>query len=70
MAIAYGHYVGGFIAQFSINDLTLPHNQLDHYGHFFFDLSVLSGGIGLILLATYPMRLVMRTLLTSRSYSR
>ncbi|MBX9620860.1 MAG: peptide MFS transporter [Alphaproteobacteria bacterium] len=40
MAIAYGHYFGGFIAQFSIED-TLPNEpSLTHYQMFFLSLSI------------------------------
>jgi dipeptide/tripeptide permease len=52
MAIAYGHYFAGFIAQFSLSDAnSLPSdNPFECYQAFFSHLALLALSIGLILL--------------------
>ncbi len=41
MAIAYGNYLGGFIAQFSLSDSEVTKSSLDHYQTFFFNLALI-----------------------------
>ena len=52
MAIAYGHYFAGFIAQLSLNDaVSLPSgNSFEKYQTFFSRLGLMALGIGVILL--------------------
>lgn len=49
MAIAYGHYLGGFIAKFSVNSSSVAEISLDHYATFFWNLGLIACGLGLIL---------------------
>ncbi|MBY0500747.1 MAG: peptide MFS transporter [Alphaproteobacteria bacterium] len=49
MAIAYGHYIGGFIAQFSIDDSLLNAPSLIHYRTFFLYLSIIPCFIAVLL---------------------
>ncbi len=46
MAIAYGHYFGGFIAEFSLRDPALPKSSLGHYQSFFSNLAIMPCIIG------------------------
>lgn len=50
MAIAYGHYFAGIIAQFSINPATSTEGFLEHYQTFFFSLGLIALGGGVALL--------------------
>ncbi|MBP9692947.1 MAG: peptide MFS transporter [Alphaproteobacteria bacterium] len=50
MAIAYGHYFGGFIAQFSLKDLWVSGDSLEHYYAFFWNLAIMPSIVGLLLL--------------------
>jgi len=51
MAISYGHYLAGILAQFSLNPLKDgPKENLDIYHQFFFHLSILSLGIAFVLI--------------------
>ncbi len=49
MAIAYGNYLGGFIAQFSLNDPEMLGNSLEHYQTFFLSLTFMSCVLALFL---------------------
>jgi len=56
MAIAYGHYIGGFIAKFSISESSVIETSLDHYQTFFWHLSLMPFILGLLLFVyTYVM---------------
>jgi len=48
MTIAYGHYVGGFVAQFSVG--TTPANSFEQYRTFFFYLGVAPLIIGFLVI--------------------
>jgi POT family proton-dependent oligopeptide transporter len=50
MAIAYGHYFGGFIAQFSLSDSWASGDSLEHYYAFFLNLAIMPSICGLLLL--------------------
>jgi dipeptide/tripeptide permease len=52
MAIAYGHYFAGFIAQYSLEApaATYSEDSFERYGNFFFCLGLLPLCIGLLLL--------------------
>ena len=50
MAIAYGHYFAGLIAQFSIKPEASSEGFLEHYQTFFFSLGLLALGGGVTLL--------------------
>lgn len=56
MAIAYGHYFGGFIAQFSIEDTLLNEPPLTHYQTFFLSLSIVPCFIGVFLFFYYYIK--------------
>jgi proton-dependent oligopeptide transporter, POT family len=50
MAIAYGHYVAGFIAQFSLGKpLETTATSLDRFGAFFFSLGLMPIGVAILL---------------------
>ena len=52
MAIAYGHYVAGFIAQFSLGKpLETTATSLDRFGTFFFSLGLMPIGAAILLFA-------------------
>ena len=51
MAIAYGHYFGGIIAQFSIKPEHTPQGDFSHYEGFFASLGMMAFLIGLIVFA-------------------
>ncbi len=46
MAIANGHYFGGFIAEFSLRDPALPESSLGHYQSFFSNLALMPCIVG------------------------
>ncbi|MGC8483223.1 MAG: peptide MFS transporter [Thermodesulfobium sp.] len=50
MAIAYGHYFAGFIAQFSLTDSSISENSLEHYHVFFLNLALMPCAVGCMLL--------------------
>jgi len=51
MAIAYGHYLAGIIAQFSIKpDESALESSMSHYAHFFCSLGIATLVIGLLIL--------------------
>ncbi len=56
MAIAYGNYLSGFIAQFSIDDSLLSEPSLTHYQMFFLSLSILPCFIGVSLFFYYYVK--------------
>lgn len=56
MAIAYGHYFGGFIAQFSIQDTLLNEPSLTHYRTFFLSLSIVPCFIAVFLFFYYYIK--------------
>ncbi|MDZ4322917.1 MAG: hypothetical protein U1A05_02375, partial [Alphaproteobacteria bacterium] len=56
MAIAYGHYFGGFIAQFSIEDTLLNEPSLTHYRTFFLSLSIVPCFIAVFLFFYYYVK--------------
>lgn len=56
MAIAYGNYIAGFIAQFSLSDPGMSDNFIEHYQNFFLSLGFLPLGVGLILLLYYKAK--------------
>lgn len=57
MAIAYGHYMGGFIAKFSVNESSSGETALEHYQTFFWSLSLMSFVVGaLVLFYFYVIR--------------
>lgn len=49
MAIAYGHYIGGFIAKFSVNELAIVQTSLTHYQTFFWNLALMPFVVGVLL---------------------
>lgn len=51
MAIAYGHYFAGAIAQFSVKRESLQENILAHYREFFSSLALMALAIGLFILS-------------------
>jgi POT family proton-dependent oligopeptide transporter len=53
MAIAYGHYVGGFIAQFSLSESSTGETSLDHYQSFFWNLALMPCLLGILVLFYY-----------------
>lgn len=60
MAIAWGHYAGGFIAQFSLTATTpgspLSDSSLEHYRTFFFSLGCIPLVAGLLILLYQGMK--------------
>lgn len=50
MAVAYGHYFAGFIAQFSVGTPTTPALSHEHYRSFFFYLGLMTLVIGVLVL--------------------
>jgi POT family proton-dependent oligopeptide transporter len=59
MAIAYGHYLAGFMAQFSIQKSSVnPNNALEPYQSFFIYLSLLPLFIGIFLLLCQSYRVI------------
>lgn len=56
MAIAYGHYLGGFIAKFSVPESSLDENSLNHYQSFFWNLSLMPCILGVLLFLYYMMK--------------
>ncbi len=56
MAIAYGNYLGGFIAQFSLSDPEMPESSLEHYQTFFLNLTLMPCIVGLLLLFYYYIK--------------
>lgn len=56
MAIAYGHYFAGFIAQYSIGAPTTSEGLFEHYRTFFSSLGGLSLFIGLLVLICQGIR--------------
>jgi POT family proton-dependent oligopeptide transporter len=57
MAIAYGHYFAGFIAQFSVGTpLESSANALERYGSFFFSLGLMPLCVAVLLLGYQGMR--------------
>lgn len=67
MAIAYGHYLAGFIARFSQSSSTLlPYdNSIERYRAFFFHLAILAMCVGLSLLLYQSIKYLM-TITTKR----
>ena len=53
MAIAYGNYLSGFIAQFSLNEPLPSESSLDHYQTFFLSLAVAPCVVAILLFAFY-----------------
>lgn len=49
MAIAYGHYFGGFIAKFSVSSASIGETSLDHYQIFFLNLGLMPCILGILL---------------------
>jgi POT family proton-dependent oligopeptide transporter len=56
MAIAYGHHLGGFIAQFSLADSSVVENSLSHYHTFFLNLALIPCVIALLLFLVHYIR--------------
>ena len=57
MAIAYGHYLAGFIAQYSVGTpLEFSTSALERYGSFFFSLGLMPLGVAVLLLGYQGMR--------------
>lgn len=56
MAIAYGHYFGGFIAQFSLAAPSESESSLEHYRAFFFNLACIPCIVAIVLLLYYSLR--------------
>lgn len=56
MAIAYGNYLGGFIAQFSLSDPEMSENSLEHYYTFFLSLSLLPCIVAILLFLCYYIK--------------
>ncbi|MBY0292347.1 MAG: peptide MFS transporter, partial [Alphaproteobacteria bacterium] len=56
MAIAYGHYFAGFIAQFSLSDPLLPESSLDHYQTFFLSLAIAPCIVAFLLFVFYHIK--------------
>lgn len=53
MAIAYGHYFGGFIAKFSVNDSVASSSAVENYYTFFWNLGLMPCSVGLALVFYY-----------------
>lgn len=53
MAIAYGHYIGGFIAQLSVSNSSKVETSLDHYQSFFWNLALMPCLLGILVLFFY-----------------
>ncbi|MBP9776632.1 MAG: hypothetical protein KBD36_02135, partial [Alphaproteobacteria bacterium] len=56
MAIAYGNYLSGFIAQFSLNEPLPSESSLDHYQTFFLSLAVAPCFVAILLLSFYHIK--------------
>ena len=56
MAIAYGHYFAGFIAQFSLSDPLSLESSLDHYQTFFLSLAIAPCIVAFLLFALYHIK--------------
>jgi POT family proton-dependent oligopeptide transporter len=56
MAIAYGHYIGGLIAKFSVNESASAQASLDHYQTFFWNLALMPCGLGIVLIMLHYVR--------------
>jgi len=61
MAIAWGHYAGGFIAQFSLvtgtaSENSLSDGSLEHYRTFFFSLGLIPLAVGLLIFLYQGMK--------------
>ncbi|MBY0292640.1 MAG: hypothetical protein K2W92_05055, partial [Alphaproteobacteria bacterium] len=56
MAIAYGNYLSGFIAQFSLNEPLPSESSLDHYQTFFLCLAAAPCIISILLFAFYHIK--------------
>ena len=56
MAIAYGHYFAGFIAQFSLSDPLSLESSLDHYQTFFLSLAIAPCTVAFLLFVFYYVK--------------
>jgi POT family proton-dependent oligopeptide transporter len=56
MAIAYGHYLGGFIARFSVSNSAVAEVSLAHYSTFFWNLGFMACGLGVVLFIYYYVK--------------
>lgn len=56
MAIAYGHYFGGFIAQFSLSEPSASESTLGHYSTFFLNLALAPCAVGFLLFLFYYIK--------------
>ena len=56
MAIAYGHYFGGFIAKFSVNDSAVSGNAFANYYTFFWNLAWMPCGVGVLLFLYHHLK--------------
>ena len=62
MAIAYGHYLGGFIAQFSLIDPSVSESSGEHYHTFFLNLAFMPCAMALLLFLFYYIKQSRRSL--------
>lgn len=56
MAIAYGHYIGGFIAKFSVSESATAQASLDHYQSFFWNLALMPCILGGLLFLYHHLK--------------
>lgn len=56
MAIAYGHYFAGFIAQFSLSSPLSLESSLDHYQTFFLSLAIAPCTVAFLLFVLYQIK--------------
>lgn len=69
MAIAYGHYFGGFIAQFSLENTSISESSLEHYYMFFLNLAFMPSIVGLCLFLYYYFKQARKNSLRKKELS-